>query len=146
MVFDLLPQEDTDPIHIFDQNCLLLLDESRQYLEHLEKCFSQQNFKTISHTRGQMGLRAARESEPDCILINTQLMDMDGIDLCRRIVDDSQTCGIPVIVMGKSTDDTLIQQARAAGCQFYVSKPIDPKTIIYLVNESIADARSWICD
>ncbi len=146
MVFDLLPQEGPDPIHIFDQNCLLLLDESRQYLEHLEKCFSQQNFKTISHTCGRLGLRTAQESLPDCILINSQLIDMDGIDLCRRIVDDSQTCGIPVIVMGKSADDSLIQQARAAGCQFYVAKPIDPKAIIFLVNESIADARSWICD
>ena len=146
MMFDLLPQEEPESLDIFDRNCVLILDENRAFLEYMAKCFSQQNFQVLSHTSGELGLATARKSTPDCILISTRLIDMDGIDLCRAIVDDSQTCGIPVIVLGSTENETTIKNAKAAGSQFFLSKPIDPRSLIFLVNESIAESRSWICD
>lgn len=122
------------------------MDENRTFLDYLANSFKQQNFTVLSHTSGEYGLRTAVKSLPDCILISTKLIDQDGIDLCRQIVDDSRTCGIPVIVMGQQPDVKTIQNAKAAGCQFFLSKPIDPRSIVFLVNESIAEARSWICD
>ena len=146
MVIDIYPQGDPEPIDIFDRNCVLIMDNDREYLKYLTSCFSQQNFKVLSHTSGELGLQTARKLEPDCILINLELLDMDGISLCQTIVDDSQTCGIPVIVMGKTDDRDVIRQAKAAGCEFFVAKPIDPKNLLMLVNETIAEARSWICE
>ena len=146
MVLDLFPQEDPQPIDIFDRNCVLVLDENKSYLDYLTSCFGQQNFEVLAHTCGELGLRTAKRSLPDCILVNTELIDMDGISLCQHIVDDSQTCGIPVIMMGDNVDADVLKNAKSAGCQFFVSKPIDPKALIFLVNESIAEARSRILD
>ncbi len=146
MVIDLNPHEEPDPIDIFDQNCILILDQDRDFLDYLADCFQQQSFKVITHTSGELGFKTAKRSLPDCILINTQLLDMDGNTLCQKIVDESSTCGIPVIVMGKSECQNDVKAAKAAGCEFFVSKPIDPKALLFLVNESIAEARSWICE
>ena len=145
-MFDLIPQEEPESIEIFDRNCVLILDRDKQQIEYLQKCFAQQNFKVIGHTSGEFGIRTARKSQPDCIIVNTDLVDMDGIDLCQTLVDDSVTCGIPVICMGAIDSAAIIQEAKSAGCQFFVSKPVDPRAVLFLVNEAIADARSWICD
>ena len=146
MVIELNPQEDPQPIDIFDRNCILILDQNRNYVDYLAKFFNQQNFQVLTHTSGELGFENARRSQPDCILLNSELVDMDGVSLCQQIVDDSQTCGIPVIMMGDGQKCSEMKSAKAAGCQFFVTKPIDPRTLIFLVNESIAEARSWILD
>ena len=146
MVIDPNPQEDPESIGIFDQNCVLIIDEDHRYLDYLKSRFEQQSYKVFSHTCGKLALQTARRTEPDCIVIDLKLLDMDGIELCKSLVDDSKTCGIPVIIMGKTDDKAVIQQARAAGSEFFVSKPVDPKNLLMIVNESIAEARSWICE
>lgn len=145
-MFDLIPQEDPDSIEIYDRNCVMIFDQNKKEIEYLQKCFTQQNYKVLGHTSGEYGLRTAKKSQPDCIIVNTELVDMDGIDLCQALVDDSATCGIPVICIGKIDDNSAIQEAKAAGCQFFVSKPVDPRAVVFLVNEAIAEARSWIFD
>lgn len=146
MTSDLIPHEEPSPIEIFDQNCVLIVDSCRTSIESLETQFNRQNFRVLSHTRGEYGFETAVRSQPDCILISSQLVDMDGLDLCRMLVDESQTCGIPVIVLGDRSCGSSVQHARQAGCQFFVAKPVDPRSLIFLVNESIAEARSWICE
>lgn len=146
MVKNLYPQEDPQPLDIFDRNCILILDEDPNYLEYLAENFRQQNFEVFSHTCGELGFKRAKQSIPDCIIVNSDLIDIDGIDLCRKIVDDSITCGIPVIAMGSPSDHGMVSSAKAAGSQFFVAKPVDPRVMVHLVNEAIAEARSWILD
>ena len=146
MVFDLVPKDEPEAIEIHDRNCILIIDSDQRHLVRLADSFSSQGFKVLSHTKGQYGFETAKKSQPDCILVDIDLIDTSGMDLCRAIVDSPNTCGIPVIVMGKATCYQTVQEARAAGCQFFVCKPVDPKALLMLVNESIAEARSWICD
>ena len=145
-MFDLIPQEEPEPLEIFDRNCVMILDRDKKQIDYLSKCFTQQNFKVLGHTSGEYGLRTAKRSQPDCIIVNTELVDMDGIDLCQTLVDDSVTCGIPVICIGAIDSASVISEAKSAGSQFFVSKPVDPRAMVFLVNEAIADARSWICE
>ena len=146
MVFDIVPHEDSDPLEIYDRNCILIVAGDRQELDRLDECFSRQGFKVIGHTKGDYGLQAAQNAEPDCILIDLELIDMCGIELCRKIENESKTCGIPVIMVGQTDSTDTIRDARRAGCQFFLSKPYDPNALLLMVNESIAEARSWICE
>ena len=146
MVSDLIPHEDPESLEIYDRNCILIINSDPHELDGLKNNFERQGFKVIAHTKGDYGLQAARNIGPDCILIDTELMDMCGIDLCRKINDDSATCGTPVIMLGSPRSTQTIQKARRAGCQFFLSKPVDPKTLLLTVNESIAESRSWICE
>ena len=146
MVYDIIPHEDPDPLEIYDCNSILIVNGDPHELDRLNKNFSRQGFKVIGHTKGDYGLSAAIKAEPDCVLIDTDLMDMCGIDLCRQIQDEPTTCGIPVIVTGATTSSETVQAARRAGCQFFLAKPVDPNALLLMVNESIAEARSWICE
>ena len=146
MVSEITPHEQPAPLENLDRNNLLIIDSDTRMLESLARVFQGQGYRVWKHASGEIGMAAVRRFHPDCVLVEVDLLDCDGIELCRNIVDSSDTCGIPVIVMAKSGNQHLVRQARSAGCHFFVSKPIDPKALVFLVNEAVAESRSWICD
>ena len=51
-----------------------------------------------------------------------------------------------MIVMSRPGTQATVQRARHAGAHFFLAKPFDPKVMLHLVNDAIAESRSWICD
>ena len=145
MVFD-LPDEQSEMIENLDRNNLLIVDSDIRALASLDTAFTNQGFRVLKHTNCKIGLVSIRRQLPDCVLVDVDLMDMCVIELCRSIVDGATTCGIPVIVMSRPANQAIVQLARHAGAHFYVAKPFDPKVMLHLVNDAIAESRSWICD
>ena len=146
MVSEIIPYVEPAPLENLDRNNILIIDSDTRMLESLDRAFQSQGFRVIKHTSGEYGLASVREHQPDLVLVEVDLLDMDGIELCRTVADSSDTCGIPVIVMARSGNQALVRQARSAGCHFFMAKPIDPKSLLHLANEAIAESRSWICD
>ena len=70
--------------------------------------------------------------QPDLILMDIQLPGMDGISLVRQLKADPRWEGIPVIALSAHAMARDIEQARAAGCVDYITKPItdDPFTFL----------------
>lgn len=80
------------------------------------------------------GLDIARREQPDLVLMDIQLPDIDGLAATRRLKSDPQTARLPVIAltafaMKGDEDDT-----RKAGCDGYVTKPIRYKEFLAEVN------------
>lgn len=146
MVFDLNTNEQTEMMENLDRNNLLIIDSDTKILESLDQAFTNQGFRVLKHTSGEIGLKSIQRQLPDCVLVEADLMDMCGIELCRTIVDGAATCGIPVIVMSRPANQALVRHARQAGAHFYLAKPFDPKVMLHLVNDAIAESRAWICD
>jgi len=76
------------------------------------------------------GLEAARREQPDLVLMDIQLPDIDGLAATRMLKSDPRTSHLPVIAltafaMKGDEDDT-----RAAGCDGYVTKPIRYKEFL----------------
>jgi CheY-like chemotaxis protein len=65
---------------------------------------------------------------PRLILMDLQLPGMDGLELTRRIKADPATRAIPVVAMTAYAMKGDEEKARAAGCDGYLSKPIDTRT------------------
>ncbi len=83
----------------------------------------------------------AREQQPDCILLDLGLPDVDGFELCQQLVDSEATCDIPVIVVSGMDRPNIIRRCRAAGCHYYVRKPYDPNALLALIHRAIGEAR-----
>jgi len=80
--------------------------------------------------RATEGLEIARREQPDLVLMDIQLPDMDGLQATRTLKSDPRTAHLPVIAltafaMKGDEDDT-----RAAGCDGYVTKPIRYKEFL----------------
>ncbi len=67
---------------------------------------------------------------PDLLILDVQMPDVDGIELCRMLRNDSDWAWLPVLFLTGHKDTDTIQQLFAAGADDYISKPVVPPEII----------------
>jgi CheY-like chemotaxis protein len=69
-------------------------------------------------------------SRPDLVLLDIMMPRMDGIECCRRIKADDRLKDIKVVMVTTKSEYERVKEAFAAGCDDYVTKPIDKNELI----------------
>ena len=82
-------------------------------------------YETIQAATGEAALRIARKERPDLILLDVQLPDMNGIDLCRRLRAEAATRTLPIVMLTTANDAATRVAALRAGADDFLAKPID---------------------
>jgi CheY-like chemotaxis protein len=73
-------------------------------------------------------LECVKARRPDLILMDVQLPGQDGLSLTRQLKADTLTAAIPIVALTAHAMAGDQEQALAAGCSGYISKPIDTRT------------------
>jgi len=100
-------------------------------------------FQVVEAGSAEEAEELLRSAQPDLILMDIQLPGMDGLTLLRRLkaragTDESHLAAIPVVVISAHAMARDIEEARAAGCVDYITKPITDDPFVFL--ERIARA------
>ena len=92
---------------------------------------------------GFKAIDLAREHRPDLIVMDIQLPDVSGLDITRWIKDDPDLAGIPVLAVTAFAMRTDEMRVKEAGCEGYMSKPIQMMPFISKVQSLLgAEARA----
>jgi CheY-like chemotaxis protein len=75
---------------------------------------------------------------PDAVLMDIQLPDINGLQLTRLLRQDWRTRQIPIVAVSANAMKQNIQEAYAAGCDGYITKPIDTRTFVASLREQLA--------
>ena len=92
-----------------------------------------QGHRTLEAVDGAEGLAMALEHRPDLILMDVQLPGMDGYEVTRRLKAQDETKHIPIVAVTSYAMKGEEERAREAGCDAYVSKPIDIHKLVETV-------------
>ncbi len=79
---------------------------------------------------GRNGIDLALRENPDLILLDIQLPEMDGYAVAREIKNDPVIAGIPIVAVTSYAMVGDREKAIAAGCSGYIEKPINPDTFM----------------
>lgn len=79
---------------------------------------------------------------PDAVLMDIQLPDINGLQLTRLLRQDWRTREIPIVAVSANAMKQNIQEAYAAGCDGYITKPIDTRTFVASLREQLASTGS----
>ncbi|MEM0985768.1 MAG: response regulator [Pseudomonadota bacterium] len=90
-------------------------------------------YQTIECREGVRALDMARDSKPDLIIMDIQLPEVSGLEITRWIKDDEALKAIPVLAVTAFAMRTDEQRVREAGCEGYLSKPIQMSSFIRTV-------------
>ena len=82
-------------------------------------------YRVVAADNGIDGLKAARETHPDLIMMDMSMPEMDGWTLTRLLKDDPVLSSIPVIAVTSHAMREDQRRAKDVGCDAYMSKPID---------------------
>ncbi|HEY3368062.1 MAG TPA: response regulator [Symbiobacteriaceae bacterium] len=78
---------------------------------------------------GEEGLSKATAENPDLILLDVMMPEMDGYETCKRLKSQPGTRHIPVVFLSARAQQTEIQKGRELGAVGYLVKPFDPMTL-----------------
>ena len=86
---------------------------------------------------GVKAIEIAREEAPDLIIMDIQLPEVSGLDITRWLKDDPELSHIPVLAVTAFAMRADEQRVREAGCEGYLSKPIQMTSFLRTVEELV---------
>lgn len=106
---------------------MLIVEDNEMNFFVINGVLEHAGFETYHVSNGETAVEMAKEHRPDIILMDLQLPGMDGYEATRRIKADPETAGIPVVALTAHALEGDREKALAAGCDGYLTKPIDTR-------------------
>jgi len=118
---------------------VLIIDDSPTELHLFQKMLEKGGFDTLVADSGEEGLRKAKVSRPDCILMDVVMPGMNGFQATRKLTQDSDTAGIPVIMITTKDQETDKIWGMRQGAVEYLVKPVAEKELVAMIDSVMAD-------
>jgi CheY-like chemotaxis protein len=92
---------------------------------------------------GFEALEKARELQPDIIILDVMMPEMDGITVCRTIRDDLEIAGMPIIMLSGKVHRNAIQEGLEAGANRYLAKPMSRPGLLHELREFLDETAVY---
>jgi twitching motility two-component system response regulator PilH len=116
---------------------ILVVDDSPTQLTNLVKIVEGQGHSVVTATNGMEGVDKAREEQPDLILMDVVMPELNGFQATRKITRDPNTEAIPVILVTTKDQETDKVWGERQGAFGYVVKPPVEAELVAMINKAL---------
>ena len=109
--------------HSLAQSNIMVVDDNPDNLKVLEDMLRQEGYEVRSFPRGRLALTAAMRNPPDLILLDINMPEMNGYEVCEHLKSTEEVSGIPVIFLSALDETEDKVKAFRTGAVDYISKP-----------------------
>lgn len=120
---------------------ILLVEDNALNRRVAEFILKSQGYTVIEARSGREALELARLHSPDLILMDLQLPGLDGFATTRALKEDAATKSIRVVALTAYAMSGDEERAVAAGCEGYITKPVDPDKFPEMVAAQLEGRR-----
>lgn len=120
------PDDTTNPIGSSSANVkstVLLVEDDNYVSAAVWTLLKHSDFEVTVAASGGEGFKLARTLEPDIVVLDVDLPEMNGLEICRRLKADPDTAFLPVIFFSGQTH--LVQKGLGLGAEAFLLKPTD---------------------
>ena len=113
---------------------ILVIDDEPQIQRAIRTILTEKQFKVTTASRGEEGLALAAATEPDLIILDLGLPDMDGVEVCQRLREWTQ---IPIIILSVRDSERDKVSALDMGADDYLTKPFGIEELLARVRVAL---------
>jgi two-component system cell cycle response regulator DivK len=117
---------------------VLVVDDNPQNLKLVRVLLGREGYQVATAADGEEALTVLESFRPRLILMDLQLPGLDGLSLTRRLKADPATAGIIIIALTAYAMKGDREKALEAGCDDYVTKPIDVEDLCLTIERHLA--------
>jgi CheY-like chemotaxis protein len=120
------------------QPYILYIEDDRSLIEYVTKSLSVLGYKVLGVTSGEQGLAVMHEHQPDLLLLDLMMPDMNGWDVYRRMKDNLVLTDIPVIVLSATIpeqDGVIIDDLPPVN--HYLVKPFEITHLVEAIEQAV---------
>jgi CheY-like chemotaxis protein len=114
---------------------ILIVDDDSDTLRLLEFLMAREGYAVQTANGAEDAMALLYSFTPDAVLMDIRLPGMDGLQLTRLIKLTGTTKKIPILAVSASDTALTIQEAYDAGCDGYITKPVDANTFASTVRQ-----------
>ena len=111
-------------------NKVLIVDDTETMRMTEEMMLADEDYEIETAVDGVDALEKIAARKPDLVLMDIMMPRMDGIECCRRIKSNDATSDVKVVMVTTKSEYDRVKEAFAAGCDDYITKPIDKTELI----------------
>lgn len=104
---------------------VLVVEDERELLDFLKDALRSSFRHVYTAADGKEALQKIREFQPDVVISDVMMPEMDGYQLCRTVKEDIGISHIPVILLTAMSDEESVARGYKLGADAYISKPFD---------------------
>lgn len=120
--------------------CILVIDDERNLCTVIQACLENLGgWEVLTALSGSEGLSIAQTQQPDAILLDVMMPDMDGVALFGELQTNPATQAIPVILLTAKVQSADLDQFAQLGVAGVIAKPFDPLTLV----GQVASTLGW---
>ncbi|HWN07768.1 MAG TPA: response regulator [Pyrinomonadaceae bacterium] len=119
------------------QRTILVVDDFDDTRLLLRTWLKRKGFRVIEAENGREAVETAKNQNPDFIIMDIEMPELDGLAATRQIRAMNQLAGVPIVAVSAYGADQYREQALDAGCDEYVSTPFDPDELEKLIRSLI---------
>lgn len=117
---------------------ILVIDDTISVINMVRTSLMSEEYQVLIATSGGKGLQSAKLAQPDLILLDIMMPEMDGYEVCEKLKSDKITKDIPVIFMSALTETLDKVRAFQSGAIDYITKPINLDELLARVNTQVS--------
>jgi DNA-binding response OmpR family regulator len=115
---------------------ILIVDDEHDFRAIVSHVLERGGYSVVTAADGMSGLREFAEREPDLVILDGQLPDIDGFEVCRRLRATPRGKHVPILLCTVRSALSTVAAGFEAGATGYVLKPFEIEELL----ESVADA------
>ena len=109
---------------------LLIVEDEVEIAELIEFHTRRDGFKTKVAHSGRTALELIPREQPDLVILDLMLPDVDGLEVLRRLRRSEETANLPVLIVSAKGDESDVVAGIELGADDYVTKPFSPRILM----------------
>jgi two-component system alkaline phosphatase synthesis response regulator PhoP len=123
------------------QGLILVVDDEPKIVKQARDYLENSGFRVVAAGDGQTALAAARHERPDLVVLDLNLPEMDGLDVCRVLRRESD---VPIIMLTARVAETDRLIGLELGADDYITKPFSPRELVARVRAVLRRVRGGV--
>ena len=121
---------------------ILCIEDNRDTQQMLTFLLTRAGFEVITADDGPQGLEKARAWRPALILVDMMMPGMSGAEVIRQLRADPVNKHVPILILSAYNEAALIEEAREAGADDYLSKTLAPDRLTQVIDDYLKVGRT----
>ncbi len=122
---------------------ILCIDDDLDVLNLLKTILTGAGYSVITAENGRLGLHEARLRQPDLILMDVMMPEIDGYAVCSQLQENPETVYIPVLFLTALDDEINRAKSFAAGAVDHIAKPVRKDILLNKIGEQLKTKLRW---
>lgn len=116
---------------------ILLIDDNEMIRENTAEILALSNYNVLTAENGRKGLELAISKQPDLILCDVMMPEMNGLDLLKKIRETEHINKTPVILLTARAERTDINKGLEYGADEYLAKPYEGDQLLRIIAKKL---------